>query len=181
MVTALVTAVLSVGTTYVALITKIRRDLEAQYDKDLRERRMTAYGPLWALSEPLARYSPPKALTPDGARLLSQQLRKWYFRNGMVLSATARDAYFELQKLLAKGPIAAASARTEPLGEDDIEKLKIASRAMHTALCDDVGSRRPPMIGSHDRERRGLMALLRGGRNAEIKPHSSAPPPPPKT
>ena len=70
-VTALVTAALSVATTYVALVTKIRRDLEAQYDKDLRERRMTAYAALWTLTEPLARYSPPKPLTAQGVRSLS--------------------------------------------------------------------------------------------------------------
>jgi hypothetical protein len=147
---ALVTALLSAGTTYVALVTKIRRDLEAQYDKDLRERRLAAYAALWALTEPLALYSPSEPLSPRGARSLSERLRSWYFSDGIVLSAAARNAYFTLQKKLTAEPIAAAPARTKPLDPPVIEDLQKASSAMRTALSRDVASRRPPMIASDD-------------------------------
>jgi hypothetical protein len=151
--TALVTALLSAATTYLSLVTKIRGDLEAQYDKDLRERRLTAYAALWALTEPLARYSPPEALSPHGASSLSERLRSWYFRDGIVLSAAARNAYFALQKKLTAEPIAAGAARTRPLDQSVIEDLQQASSAMRTALARDVASRRPPMIASDDRGR----------------------------
>jgi len=172
----LVTALLSAATTYVALVTKIRRDLEAQYDKDLRDRRMTAYTALWALTEPLARYSPAEALSARGARSLSELLRGWYFSDGIVLSAKARDTYFELQRKLTAEPIAAASARTEPLDRAVVKGLQDASRAMHTALCGDVASRRPPMIGSKDRGWRGFQLWRGGGRADEVLAAASSVP-----
>jgi hypothetical protein len=142
---ALATALLSALTTYLALVTKIRRDLEAQYDKDLRERRLKAYPALWALSEPLARFSPAREFCPDDARTLSQEMRKWYFREGLVMSMAAREAYFRLQGKLTAKTVAAA---IPPLAFEVIEDLKKASSEMHNALCGDVGSRRPPMIGA---------------------------------
>ena len=145
---AVVTAMLSVATTYVALRTKIRGDLEAEYDKDLRERRLTAYSALWALTEPLALYSPPEPLTAQGARLLSERLRSWYFSDGILLSTAARDAYFTLQRKLTAEPVAAAPARTRPLDPSIVGELQEASSAMRTALSADVASRRAPMIAS---------------------------------
>ena len=152
LLTVIVTTLLSVPATYLAMSTKIRRDLEAQYDKDLRERRLIAYAALWALTEPLAIYSPPEPLSPHGARALSQRLRSWYFRDGMVLSTRARDAYFTLQKLLTAETIAAAPAPTRPLEEAALKDLRDASSAMRTALSRDVASRRPPMIASDNRQ-----------------------------
>lgn len=150
---AVVTALLGAVITYATMGAKIRRDLEAEYDKDLRERRLTAYASLWALTEPLALYSPPEALSPHGARLLSERLRNWYFRDGMVLSGTARDTYFTLQKKLTAKPIAAAATRTEPLAQAVLKELQAASSAMRTALAADVASRQPPMIANDDRDR----------------------------
>lgn len=151
LIIAVVTALLSAVTTYWAMGTKIRADLEAEYDKDLRERRLTAYKALWALTEPLALYSPPEAMSPEGARSLSERLRGWYFRDGIVLSTAARDAYFTLQKKLTAGPIATAAARTNPLDQADVEVLRNASSAMRTILSRDVASRRPPMLANDDR------------------------------
>ena len=135
-------------TTYVALRTKIRRDLEAQYDKDLRDRRMTAYSALWALTEPLAIYSPARKLSGDGARALSERLRHWYFTDGMVLSEEARTRYFDLQKALTTDLLTAAAAETADLDTPLLEPLQKASSKLRTALSSDVASRRPPMIAS---------------------------------
>lgn len=152
LISTLVAALVSAVTTYVALRTKIRRDLEAQYDKDLRERRMTAYAALWALTEPLAIYSPARKLSGHGARALSERLRHWYFTEGMVLSAAARDRYFDLQKALTKDSLAAAAADTAPLDTTALKPLQEASSTLRTALSNDVASRRPPMIASDDPE-----------------------------
>ena len=149
--TVLVPALLSAWLTYWALGARIRGELEAQYDKDLRDRRLAAYAGLWALTEPLARYSPPETLSPNGARSLSMRLRSWYFRDGIVLSVAARDAYFALQKRLTAMPADAASGPADPLSDPVLDVLRAASSAMRTALARDVASRRPPMIASHDR------------------------------
>ena len=140
---ALVTALLSAATTYLALVTKVRRDLEAQYDKDLRDRRLAVYPALWGLSEPLARYSPAGPLSVEGARALSEKMRQWYFRDGLVMSLAARQAYFDLQSRLVD-----AAAAAEPPDSNAFKGLQKASSIMHAALCGDVGSRRPPMIGA---------------------------------
>jgi hypothetical protein len=150
--TALVAAALSALTTYVGLRSKIHRDLEAQYDKDLRERRMNAYSALWALSEPLALYSPPRKLSGHGARAMSERLRHWYFTDGIVLSGEARKAYFALQKALTTDLLAAAAADTAALDTPLVEPLQKLSRNLHTALSKDVASRRPPMIASDEEE-----------------------------
>jgi hypothetical protein len=149
-VTAAVTGALSIVATYFATRGKIRHELLAQYDKDLRDRRMTAYGALWTLTEPLARYSPPKRLSGEGARSVSEDMRIWYFRNGIVLSKRARETYFKLQGGLTDEKLATG---TEPLDEKALKALQDASRDLHTALCGDIGSRKPPMIGSKPRRR----------------------------
>ena len=151
-VTALVAALLTAATTYIGLRTKIRRDLEAQYDRDLRERRMTAYASLWALTEPLAIYSPARKLSGHGARALSERLRHWYFTDGIVLSVKARKAYFDLQKALTTDSLAATAADTDALDTPVLKPLQEASSALRTALSNDLASRRPPMIASDDRE-----------------------------
>ena len=153
LVTAVATALIGGWASYVALGAKIRGELQAEYDKDLRNRRMEAYSALWALTEPLALYSPPEALTPDGARALSERLRAWYFRDGIVLSSAARDAYFALQKKLTAEPVAGAAAPFAPLDPSDLETLRRASSAMRTILAGDVASRSPLMMAGDDRDR----------------------------
>lgn len=151
--TAVVTALLGGLASYVALGAKIRGELQAEYDKDLRNRRTEAYRALWALTEPLALYSPPEALSPDGARALSECLRGWYFSDGIVLSAAARDAYFTLQKKLTAEPIAGAAARSAPVAPPVLKDLRDASSAMRTILSRDVASRRPLKKAGDDRDR----------------------------
>ena len=148
----LVAAMLTALTTYFALRAKVRRDLEAKYDADLRERRITAYSALWSLTEPLAIYSPARKLSGHGARALSERLRHWFFTDGMMLSWDAREAYFALQKALTSEPLAAAAADTAPLDTQVLEPLQNASHALHAALSKDVASRRPPMIASDEKE-----------------------------
>jgi hypothetical protein len=53
--------------TYLTTIMKIRKDLAAQYDADLRRDRIGVYKSLWKLLEPLARYAPPESLPSRGA------------------------------------------------------------------------------------------------------------------
>lgn len=44
---------------YLATIAKIKKDLEATYDRDLRDKRLEVYKELWKHREPLAQYARP--------------------------------------------------------------------------------------------------------------------------
>src|SRR5215218_2930030 len=80
---------------------KSRKDLEAQYDIDLRKQRVEAYKELWKTLEPLAEYFPAGDFTPAVAKQLGQALRRWYFASGgLVLSGDTRAPYFNLQQAL---------------------------------------------------------------------------------
>jgi hypothetical protein len=144
---AVLTGLVTFGGTMLTMHAKVRRDLEASYDKALYDRRMTAYASLWALTEPFARYSPSGPLSPNGARALSERLRRWYFREGIVMSRVVRDAYFALQDALTADRIAAASTAS-PLAQSAIEDLRTLSSAMRTALSKDLSARRPPLIAT---------------------------------
>lgn len=77
---------------------KVRQDLEIEYDKDLRSRRITHYLELWKLLAPLARYPAPNSLAAQEVARLSVDLKTWYFdRGGLFLSGPTRNRYFALQ------------------------------------------------------------------------------------
>jgi hypothetical protein len=141
--TALVTGALSALVagvlTYLTTSLRIRKDLEARYDLDLRERRIRVYKQLWAYLEPFALYSPPGAITRDTLRDLSASLRRWYFESGgMFFSERARDDYFALQKALQ--PLLDA-ATSDPVGPQAIADLVEKGSSLRTSLARDVGTR----------------------------------------
>jgi hypothetical protein len=140
----------SVGS-YLGLYWKIRKELEAEYDKDLREERLTAYKALWALTQPLAKYARPEPITPGRLRKLSDDLRQWYFETGGIfLSESTRDEYFALQEEL-KARIAAHGADlSKSLTENDYATARKKGSRLRTAITIDVGTRRKPMIQEGD-------------------------------
>ena len=129
--------------TYLTTVLKIRQELGAQYDSDLRRDRITAYKELWRCLEPLARYAPPGDFTFGGAQKLAIVLRKWYFDNGgLFLSEEARDAYFALQdelKTLGKP----SDIEVPP---EILEKLRSRGSTLRTRLSEDVGTRARGML-----------------------------------
>lgn len=64
--------------------------------------RIVAYRNLWAFTEPLALYSPPKpAITYYDLSEMSSKMREWYFRTGgWILSEDCRNSYFDFQKTI---------------------------------------------------------------------------------
>jgi hypothetical protein len=77
---------------------KVGQDLLIEYDKDLRERRITCYEKLLNLMLPLAKYPEPEPFTYSKLSLLSTNLRRWYFDGGgLYMSEKTRDKYFDLQ------------------------------------------------------------------------------------
>ncbi len=77
---------------------KVTQELQIEYDKELRKERIERYKDLLQELLPLAKYPEPKPLTLAEAKLLAESLTKWYFAaGGLVLAATTRDHYFDLQ------------------------------------------------------------------------------------
>jgi hypothetical protein len=140
---ALASAVVGGALTYVTTIVKIRQDLAAQYDANLRQDRIKFYQQLWMTLEPLARYAPASPFTFHTAEDLATALRKWYFeQGGLFLSAAARDAYFALQDALKelKGqPI-------DPVPQETLKALMDLGSALRTHLSSDVGTRAKAML-----------------------------------
>lgn len=148
----LLNAVLGVVTgaigTYLGLYWKIRKELIAEYDRDLRTERVKHYKELWAATELLAKYSPPEALTKQSFEQLAATLRLWYFEGGGIfLSDRARDAYFAFQDSIVK----ALTTTGRPAGEvgptiDDQKNVRKASSHLRTILTLDIGSRDRPLV-----------------------------------
>ena len=53
-VSGVLSATVTACVTYLTTVAKIRKDLEATYDRDLRNKRITVYKELWKHLEPLA-------------------------------------------------------------------------------------------------------------------------------
>jgi hypothetical protein len=145
----LLTFVLGLVSAYLATKWKARKDLESDYDRDLRGSRIKAYLELWKLLEPLAKYSPPGPVTPHVASTLSEQLRHWYFHTGgLFLSAESRSAYFSLQDTLVAALVPSTSADPARPGAavrpwtDFVAELRSRGSVLRTAMAGDVGTRR---------------------------------------
>ena len=131
---------------YLALLWKVRKDLEAAYDKDLRERRLLVYRSLWAYLEPLAKYARPGPVSGAVLRQLSEHLRHWYFADGgLYLSDDTRDAYFKLQEALVNY-LAGCMDEHQDLGESEFEVIRQSGSCLRTWMAKDLGTRRRPMV-----------------------------------
>jgi hypothetical protein len=145
---AIVGFLLGLASAYIGLYWKVKKDLEAQYDKDLRSERLKAYVALWKLLQPLAKYARSEPVTPKSLKKLSGDLRQWYFEvGGLFLSAQTRDAYFSLQDELKTKSTADAGQLDRELTDRDFEELRKRGSSLRTATTVDVGSRKKPLIG----------------------------------
>ncbi|HSI56751.1 MAG TPA: hypothetical protein VLA16_04290 [Ideonella sp.] len=132
---------------YLALYWKVRKELEAQYDKELRAERLQQYKLLWTMTEPLAKYSPPGPVSVQRLRDMSSKGRCWYFQQGGIfMSERTRDRYFAFQEALL-ATIAAGSKDEEPsIKGVDLEPLRKRSSRLRTAMTEDVGTRRASLF-----------------------------------
>ena len=134
--------------TYFGLYWKIREELVAKYDQELRAERVKQYTLLWRATEPLAKYAAPGPVTFASLRQLAIALRQWYFSGGgMFLSDRARDAYFALQDSIAgtSGTLAGQTEESE-VPDDRETAIRNASSRLRTVLTADVGSRKRPVL-----------------------------------
>ena len=128
---------------------RVRAELEARYDAELRNSRLGVYPTLWSALEPLAKYArePPGRPTREEIQKLSASLRKWYFETGgLYLSAEARQAYFDLQDglsvVVSSERWTAAADRSEQVDPKTFEALRHLGSWLRTTLTYDVGTRR---------------------------------------
>jgi hypothetical protein len=126
----------------VTAILKLRKDLEAKYDIDLRDKRIDVYKELWKRLQPLARYSPPAPVTYKKVQELLVDLRAWYFETGgLFLSISSRDAYFALMDKLEEVLNSNTGQLDVALSHDIHVKLRQKSSTLRTHLAKDVGTR----------------------------------------
>jgi hypothetical protein len=132
--------------TYFATVVKIRRELEASYDRDLREKRIEVYKDLWKHLEPLARYARPHPFSRAIAKDLTQTLRFWYFETGgLFLSERTRDAYFAVQEALKQICEDKTPGEDHLVSEEGFETIIKKGSTLRTQMTLDVGTRKRPL------------------------------------
>jgi hypothetical protein len=144
---ALLGFLLGAVSSYLGLYWKVKKELEAQYDKDLRAERLKVYAALWKLLQPLAKYSRSGPVTASSLQKLSGDLRQWYFEvGGLFMSDKTRDAYFALQDELTNKFATYQEHLDRELSDTDFEDIRTKGSRLRTATTVDVGSRRKPLI-----------------------------------
>lgn len=128
---------------------KTRKDLESQYDIDLRKHRIDVYKKLWKELQPLAYHSPQAPLTYGAVQELSERLRSWYYdEGGLFLSEKTRAPYLHLQEALTK--LATPPPKREQrdaLDDETTEIVKALGSRLRTSSTRDVSTRVGPRLG----------------------------------
>ena len=131
--------------TYFGAVVKYRKDLETEFDREIRKERIRTYAELFQHTDLLARYDRPAPL--DNAHLhdLSVAMRKWYFEcGGMFLSEETRKIYFDLKDILRDSIDLSPDKRAVEL--TDPKQLIGAASLLRAALTKDLGTRRSPPL-----------------------------------
>jgi hypothetical protein len=144
---ALIASVAATLAAYVGIRRRVRAELEARYDAELRALRLAAYPKLWAATEALAMYArePPGYPTKSALETMSKTFRQWYFNEGgLYLSAEARNAYFQFQDALAAVLTSPRWSERDikQIDKPTFEALREIGSWLRTALTYDVGTRR---------------------------------------
>jgi hypothetical protein len=109
-------------------------------DTDLRTRRIRVYSELWAKTGLLPMWPWNTELEYSALHQLTRDLRDWYFkRGGMYLSASARDAYFEVQKSINA---ILEQDKAGRVSHDDYRAVRDRCSALRTELAEDLLTRR---------------------------------------
>jgi hypothetical protein len=144
----IVPALIALVAGVVVALVQARRNLETQYDIDLRKERIGAYQELWTCFEPLAFYSPPGLVTFKTVGEISKAMREWYFtKGGLFLSTEARDVYFRLQRELTKTAHSRGVGTADELDFDRREHIKALTSRLRTQMADDVKTRVGSRLG----------------------------------
>jgi hypothetical protein len=133
--------------TYLGAVLKFRKDLEAEYDKDLRSTRIKVYQGLWNSLQLLARYDRPEPLNPKTLGKLSLEMREWYFQTGgLYLSEETRNSYFDLKETIRKVLDSPKYRPDDVLDPEDSQNVLHKGSLLRARLTQDVGTRRSSVI-----------------------------------
>lgn len=127
---------------YVSAAVKFRKDLEAEYDRDLRKRRIELYTGLWEHLQVLARYDLPKPLNQQTLQDLSVAMRKWYFdeAGGLYLSDEGREDYFDLKHTIQEIVENNTYKPEETFNQQDSTNILTKGSLLRARLKTDVGT-----------------------------------------
>jgi hypothetical protein len=133
--------------TYISAILKFRKDLEAEYDKELRKARIDVYTVLWCDLQALARYDRPEPLNLQTLQKLTISMRKWYFeKGGLYLSEDSRKFYFDLKEIIKKILEKPEYQAGESLNTEDSEHILKQASLLRSQLTKDIGTRKSSPI-----------------------------------
>jgi hypothetical protein len=146
-ITALIGLVSGAILAYLGAVLKFRKDLEADYDKDLRNKRIEAYKDLWSHLQLLARYDRPKPLNRQTLEDLTIAMREWYFEvGGLYLSEEARKSYFDLKQTIKDFLDSDKYRGKKALDIADEELILEKASLLRARLTKDVGTRKSSPI-----------------------------------
>jgi hypothetical protein len=134
--------------TYVLAREKTLSDFRANFETALRLERRKDYRKLWRLTGLLPLYARTTPISFTRLAEFAIELRQWYFdAGGIVLSEASRDSYFALQEAIAAAVSERPGEASGPIAEELYSALRAQCSQLRTALCNDLGSRTPPLIG----------------------------------
>jgi hypothetical protein len=109
-------------------------------DADLRTQRIPVYLKLWKMTGTLPRWPRNRELTYQDLRGLTGELRGWFFEgDGLYPSASARQAYGEVQELLTS---VLEINRNGKVSDFDYDAIIAKCSALRAELTHDLLSRR---------------------------------------
>src|SRR5438874_6538060 len=122
---AVIGGVVGAGTGILTTSWKTRKDLESQYDIDVRAKRVESYQSLLCLLEPLAFYTPPEPVLYLTIEKVSGSMRHWYYETGgLFMSVDTRNSYFAVQERLTGLVENVKGSKEQQVGYDDRERMK---------------------------------------------------------
>jgi hypothetical protein len=144
-IVAIISGLIGFVPTFFTVYVKVRKDLEFEYDKDLRKLRIEAYKDLWSTLSAMPQYWLPDPVTYSDLQKLMANLQKWYFeKGGFFFSEKSRRAYFDLMGGLREK----AKESNAPLDPNtEYDPLRQLGSNLRNCLAADVGTRQPPRLG----------------------------------
>jgi hypothetical protein len=144
----LISGIVGAVITYFTTRSKIRLELTAEYDKELRKKRLEVYQELWKLLKPLARFSRENPITYQIVKDTSENMRNWYFdTGGIFLTKESRIPYFalkkEMQKIIDNDDL---EKSVEMIREEELNPILRQGNSLRTSLSEDIGTRKKPWI-----------------------------------
>jgi len=133
----------------------VKRNLQAQYDIDLRSKRIDAYRSLWKELHLLRKHSAPETLSYGEVNTLLKELTSWYYEDGkgMYLTEKSRERFLDLLKELEDITKTKGARKDEAISSSDLgtfpdketktkgSGLRGAGSELRTLLLKDIGTR----------------------------------------